>query len=64
MQQCRCFIASCVRAHEAFWRRLCASTYISHSFCHVKRAQIRSGVAELAQRSRAVTVREGWQRAV
>ena len=41
MQQCRCFVAPCVRAHEAFWRRLCASTYISHSFCHMKRAQIR-----------------------
>jgi hypothetical protein len=45
MQQCRCFIAPCVRAHEAFWRRLCASTYISHSFCHMKRAQIPQSTA-------------------
>jgi hypothetical protein len=51
MQQCRCFVAPCVRAHEAFWRRLCASTYISHSFCHMKRAQIR------VARARCVSLR-------
>jgi hypothetical protein len=47
IMQCRCFIAPCVRAYVAFWRRLCASTYISHSFCHMKRAQIRAGAAAL-----------------